>query len=118
MREKELGAAGVQALQTSVPEPGSHFLGDIFKAVSLLLLALGVLSLALSGFLVITTVSALMSQQIRQIGIMKAVGARWGQVMRMYLATVALYGVLAVLRRRADRALGRALVHRLRRRAC
>ncbi len=97
VREKELGAASVQALQTSVPEPGSHFLGDIFKAVSLLLLALGVLSLALSGFLVITTISALMSQQIRQIGIMKAVGARWGQVMRMYLATVALYGVLAVL---------------------
>ena len=97
VREKELGAAGVQALQTSVPEPGSHFLGDIFKAVSLLLLALGVLSLALSGFLVITTVSALMAQQIRQIGIMKAVGARWGQVMRMYLATVVLYGVLAVL---------------------
>ena len=96
IREKELGSAGVQALQTSVPEPGSHFLGDIFKAVSLLLLALGVLSLALSGFLVITTVSALMSQQIRQIGIMKAVGARWGQVMRMYLATVALYGVLAI----------------------
>ena len=97
VREKELGGAGVQALQTSVPEPGSHFLGDIFKAVSLLLLALGVLSLALSGFLVITTISALMAQQIRQIGIMKAVGARWGQVMRMYLTTVVLYGVLAVL---------------------
>jgi putative ABC transport system permease protein len=97
VREKDLGAAGVQALQTTVPKPGSHFLGDIFKAVSLLLLALGVLSLALSGFLVVTTVSALMSQQIRQIGIMKAVGARWGQVMRMYLATVVLYGVLAVL---------------------
>ena len=97
VREKELGASGAQVLQTSVPEPGSHFLGDIFKAVSLLLLALGVLSLALSGFLVITTISALMAQQIRQIGIMKAVGARWGQVMRMYLTTVALYGVLAVL---------------------
>ena len=97
VREKEIAGAGVQVLRTSVPKPGSHFLGDIFKAVSLLLLALGVLSLALSGFLVVTTVSALMAQQIRQIGIMKAVGARWGQVMRMYLATVALYGVLAVL---------------------
>ncbi len=116
VREKELGGAGVQALQTSVPEPGSHFLGDIFKAVSLLLLALGVLSLALSGFLVITTISALMAQQIRQIGIMKAVGARWGQVMRMYLATVVLYGVLAVLVGVPDRALGGTLVHQLRRR--
>ena len=36
-------------VRTDVPEPGSHFLGDIFKAVSLLLLALGVLSLGALG---------------------------------------------------------------------
>lgn len=97
VRDRDIAAAGIQVLRTTVPKPGSHFLGDIFKAVSLLLLALGVLSLALSGFLVITTVSALMAQQIKQIGIMKAVGGRWRQVMAMYLAMVAIYGVLAVI---------------------
>ena len=97
VRDHELASAGVQALATSVPKPGSHFLGDIFKAVSLLLLAMGVLALGLSGFLVVTTVSAIMAQQIKQIGIMKAVGGRWYQVQSMYLVMVVIYGVLAVI---------------------
>ena len=96
IRDRDMAPSGVQVSKLTVPKPGSHFLGDIFKAVSLLLLALGVLSLALSGFLVITTVSAIMAQQIRQIGIMKAVGGRAGQVTRMYLAMVAIYGLMAV----------------------
>ncbi len=97
VRDDVLVPRGVRVLQTDVPEPGSHFLGDIFKAVSLLLLALGVLSLFLSGFLVVTTVQAIMAQQISQVGIMKAVGGRASQVTWMYLAMVTVYGVLAVL---------------------
>lgn len=89
--------SGVRVIGVQVPEPGSHFLGDIFKAVSLLLLAMGVLALALSGFLVVNTVSALMSQQVAQVGIMKAIGGRSAQIMRMYLAMVGAYGVMAVL---------------------
>jgi putative ABC transport system permease protein len=96
IRDRDMSAAGVTVKRLTVPKPGSHFLGDIFKAVSLLLLALGVLSLALSGFLVVTTVSAIMAQQIKQIGIMKAVGARADQITRMYLAMVAIYGIMAV----------------------
>jgi putative ABC transport system permease protein len=76
VRDRELASANVRTLRMTVPKPGSHFLGDIFKALSLLLLAMGVLSLALSGLLVVTTVSAIMAQQIKQIGIMKAVGGR------------------------------------------
>lgn len=93
IRDDILMAQGVEVYGTDVPEPGSHFLGDIFKAVSLLLLALGVLSLALSGFLVVNTVSALMSQQVAQVGVMKAVGGRSAQVMRMYMAMVFVYGI-------------------------
>jgi putative ABC transport system permease protein len=97
IRDRLLAPAGVITRRLNVPKPGSHFLGDIFKALSLLLLALGVLSLALSGFLVVTTVSAIMAQQIRQVGIMKAIGGRARQVMGMYLSLVGIYGVLAVL---------------------
>lgn len=87
---------GLRVLQTQVPEPGSHFLGDIFKAVSLLLLALGVLSMLLSGFLVVTTMQALISQQVRQVGIMKAIGGKTQQIMGMYTGMVLIYGVMAV----------------------
>ena len=97
VRDRDLAPANVQVLRTNVPKPGSHFLGDIFKAVSLLLLALGVMALALSGFLVVTTVSALMTQQIKQLGIMKAVGGRRAQITAMYLVMVAIYGAMAVL---------------------
>jgi len=96
VRDTELSAAGVQTLQMSVPEPGSHFLGDIFKAISLLLLAMGAVALALSAFLVVTTVQAIMAQQVRQIGIMKSIGGRRGQISWMYLALVAAYGALAL----------------------
>jgi putative ABC transport system permease protein len=96
IRDTDLASAGVRTFRLDVPEPGSHFLGDIFKAVSLLLLALGIMALALSAFLVVTTVQAIMAQQVRQVGIMKAVGGRRTQISRMYLALVGAYGLLAV----------------------
>lgn len=95
LREAVFEPAGVQVLYTDVPEPGSHFLGDIFSALSLLLLFLGALALGLSAFLVVNTVSALMSQQVKQVGIMKAVGGRAGQLERLYTVTVTAYGLLA-----------------------
>jgi putative ABC transport system permease protein len=97
IRDDVLIARGIRVMQTHVPEPGSHFLGDIFRGVSLLLLALGVLSLFLSGFLVVTTVQAIMAQQVSQVGIMKAIGGRADQVTWMYLVMVTVYGLLAVI---------------------
>jgi len=78
-------------------EPGMLPLDDILQAVLLLMGTLGLLSLFLSVFLIINTISALLAQQKRQIGVMKALGARTGQIMRMYLAMVVLYGLLALL---------------------
>jgi len=96
LRDSLFDRKGLQVYYTSVPEPGSHFLGDIFKSITLLLLALGVLALGLSAFLVVNTVSSLMAQQVRQVGIMKAVGASARQLEGLYLVAVLLYGVLAV----------------------
>ena len=56
----------------------------------------GALSLLLSGFLVVNTISALLTQQMRQIGVMKAIGANTTQLVGMYLATVLIYGLLAL----------------------
>ncbi len=76
--------------------PGKHWAYDFFSALMLVMGAVGVLSLLLSGFLVVNTVMALLAQEMRQIGVMKAVGARRGQVMGVYLSTVMLYGGLAL----------------------
>jgi putative ABC transport system permease protein len=65
--------------------------------VVLILTSLGALILLLSGFLVVNAISALITQQIPQIGVMKLVGARRWQIMSLYLATVLAYGTLAVV---------------------
>lgn len=80
-----------------IPEPGKPILDFLIQAISVLMGALAVMSLLLSGFLVVNTISALLAQQVRQIGIMKAVGARSRQVMGMYLVTVTIFGLLALL---------------------
>ncbi len=77
-------------------EPGQLPLNDLLQAILMLLGVLGFLSLFLSVFLIVNTVSALVTQQIRQIGIMKAVGARGSQIVLMYLALAQVYGVLAL----------------------
>jgi len=82
---------------STTAEPGSVPLDDILQAVLLLLGPLGVLSLFFSGFLIINTVSALLAQQKRQIGVMKAIGARTSQLLCMYLGMVMIYGLMALL---------------------
>ncbi len=77
--------------------PNDLPMGDVVRAILLLLGALGVLSLGVSAFLIVNTVSALITQQVRQIGVMKAVGGRAGQIVRMYLALVVLYGAAALV---------------------
>jgi putative ABC transport system permease protein len=93
----KIEAAGQTVLFTLIPEPGKPMLDYLIQAISALMGALAMLSLLLSGFLVINTISALLAQQTRQIGMMKAVGARTGQLITMYLTTVIIFGLLALL---------------------
>ncbi|MEN9938264.1 MAG: hypothetical protein RLZZ387_4843 [Chloroflexota bacterium] len=79
-----------------VPEPGKHPAASFFETLLLLLSALGFLSLALSGFLVVNTISALLAQQVRQIGVMKAIGGQGGQILRMYFTTVLIFGLIGL----------------------
>ncbi|MEW5959837.1 MAG: ABC transporter permease [Chloroflexota bacterium] len=80
-----------------IPPPGEHPANDFVQPLLMILTGLGVLALALSGFLVINTIAAVLAQQTRQIGMMKAIGARQGQLIELYLAMVLGYGCLALL---------------------
>jgi putative ABC transport system permease protein len=70
---------------------------DITLAVIGVLGALGGLITILSSSLIINTLNALLTQQLRQIGVMKLVGARSRQILGMYLILVISYGVLALI---------------------
>jgi len=80
-----------------IAEPGQLPMNDVLQGILLLMGLLGVLSLFLSIFLVVNTVSALLTQQKRQIGVMKAVGGSTIQILGMYLVMVLAYGVMALL---------------------
>jgi putative ABC transport system permease protein len=90
--------SGRSVAAVSVPvNPGKHPAADIMDSILLILGVLGFLSMFLSGFLVVNTISAMLAQQVRQIGMMKAVGARAGQVLGIYLGLVIVYGILSLV---------------------
>ena len=78
-------------------DPGQLPMNDVLQGILLLMGFLGILSLFLSIFLVINTVSALLAQQKRQIGVMKAIGGSSLQILGMYLMMVICYGILSLL---------------------
>jgi len=89
-------ASGRQVYYTWIPTPGKHPAAESIDPINMILGVLGLLSLVLSGFLVINTMQAQLAQQTRQIGIMKAVGGQFGQILGVYYAMVLAYGVLAL----------------------
>jgi putative ABC transport system permease protein len=89
--------AGLPVYQKTLPARGEHPLNYIIDTVLILLGLLAVLSMFLSALLVINVISALIAQQERQIGIMKAVGARSWQIIGLYFGMVLVLGLLACL---------------------
>ncbi len=82
----------------NIPDPpGMHWADSVLVAIMVVMSVLGVISLLMSGFLVVNTIGALLTQQTRQIGVMKSIGARGRDIVGMYLMTVSIFGVLALL---------------------
>lgn len=75
--------------------PGHHFAWEITQGVVFIMSLFGWMSVVLSGFLIVNTIVALMSQHTRQIGILKAIGADDGQIFPMYLVLILSFGALA-----------------------
>ncbi len=92
----KIESSGRTVYATEVPEPGKYPLQDLFAGMLLILNLLGFMALFLSGFLVINTISALLAQQVRQIGMMKAIGARTSQITAMYFVMVLLFSIMAL----------------------
>ncbi len=88
--------AGVAVTRLDIATPGKLPLDNYFQAITLILGALGALALLLSVLLVTNTVSALLAQQMRQIGVMKAIGARTDQIAGLYAAYALAFGTLAL----------------------
>ncbi|MDM8529426.1 FtsX-like permease family protein, partial [Anaerolineales bacterium HSG24] len=91
----DTGGAGPEQMRTM--NPTRHFVQDIVDGILLLLAFIGLGITGLGLFLIYNTVNAILTQQISQIGVMKAIGARWWQVMWAYAALIFFYGVMALI---------------------
>ncbi len=78
-------------------ETHKHPLADTVNAVLGILMALGILIVFLSSSLIANTLSALLNQHLRHIGVIKLIGGRNRQVLIMYLVLIISFGVLALL---------------------
>ena len=90
-----LRRSGVAVGEIRIP-PYRHPHEGMMTSVVRMLLVFSVLTLALSAVLTATLTASWLAPQIRQIGVMKAIGARGGQILQLYLSLIAAIGVLAV----------------------
>jgi putative ABC transport system permease protein len=95
--ERKIEKSGKNVYWTWIPEPEEHEANEVVQPMLMILGVLGVLSLFLSGFLVVNTISAILTQQVKQVGIMKAIGARATQVIQLYIGMVLFFGLLSLL---------------------
>lgn len=90
-------AAGMRVDGVDVPVPGEHVHAAQMDSLLFTQGAFGLMALLLSAFLVVNLMAAMLAGQVREIGVMKAIGARTGQIAALYLSMAAMLGVLASL---------------------
>ena len=106
MESEEAIRAVVEAVEELIERSGRPVFGStitpegpqeaIIDTVIFILSSFGLIILLLSGFLVVNAISALITQQLQQIGVMKLIGASRLQIIGMYFLTVLAYGLIAV----------------------
>lgn len=78
-----------------VPVPGRHIHAAQIDSLLFTQGAFGAIALLLSGILVVNLIGAMLTGQVREIGVMKALGATPRQVAGMYLVLAFLLGLVA-----------------------
>ena len=91
-----LRTQGVDVSEVRVPPPGQHPHQRQMTTILVLLLSFSVMALILSGVLVANTLTALLARQMREIGVMKTLGARTAQLAAMYVLLVAAIGLVSL----------------------
>jgi putative ABC transport system permease protein len=91
-----LGKTGASVGVTFYNKPDEHWGQQFLDGLYLVLQLLAVVSLFMSVVLIFNTLSALITQQTDQIGVLKAIGGQTGSIIKVYLAGVVVYGTLAL----------------------
>lgn len=92
-----LGKEGIDVAATFYQDPNKHWGRFFIDGFNLVLQIMAVTSVFTSVVLVFNTVTALITQQTSQIGVIKAIGGRTENIIKIYLAGVLVFGLLALL---------------------
>ncbi|MEO8673489.1 MAG: ABC transporter permease [Tahibacter sp.] len=91
-----LTSVGYRVHEARIPPPGKHPHQGQMNGVIQMLLAFSLLALGLGAILAATIVGGLLAQHVRQIAIMKAIGASSRQIASLYLGMVSVLGLVAL----------------------
>ena len=94
--EEKVERNGRVVYRSEIGVSDEHPFGTMILALLGVLGALGILVTILSSTLIINTLNALLTQQMRQIGVMKLVGGRSFQILGMYMVLIFAYGLIAL----------------------
>jgi putative ABC transport system permease protein len=101
LRDEIIQPAGVFVGSIQIPgidsDPGEHWAQNQISGFVLILQVMSVLAIFLSGGLVINTISAILTQQVKQIGIMRSIGAVPGQISGMFILNILIFSLLGWL---------------------
>jgi putative ABC transport system permease protein len=95
--EQLIKSRGHEVRRVDIPQPGKHPHTDLMGILLLAMSSFGLFVLVLSGILVINLLTAMMASQVRQIGVMKAIGGTRWQVARIYFGQALFLGIAAVI---------------------
>lgn len=92
-----LAKKGYKVGEIQVPPPNRHPHQSQMSSIMTIFIVFSYLILLLGSILVATSVATLMVKQVRQIGVMKTIGATSGQLARLYLFMTLVLCVVALV---------------------
>jgi putative ABC transport system permease protein len=100
-RDRVIQPAGYVVGSIEIPgmdsDPGEFWAQNQIGGFMLILQIMSVAAIFLSGGLVINTITAILTQQVKQIGIMRSVGAVPNQITLLYIVNVLVLSILGLL---------------------
>src|SRR5215471_3751227 len=93
--EQALAQAHVKVDDGSLQDTTSGAIA--INGMLLVIRVLSLIALLLTGMLIINTMTVLVTEQMRIIGTMKAIGGRRGVIMQSYLISVGVYGLVGTI---------------------
>ncbi len=101
IRDRIIETSGVQVGSIKIPgiqaDPGEHWAQNQINGFLMILQLMSAMAIFLSAGLVVNTITAILTNQVKQIGIMRSVGAVPQQIGLMYIFNVFVFSLFGLL---------------------